>query len=186
MRWRDIRFEKPTEADGDNSGKILQKLVSGKVTTWELLDTRACIAWMPTSDLPKPDLPGEIPAGWRAVDKAVDDRKSFSCQKYWSHERQEWVDVSLPIVWSWTDDDYYVVPIEPPKPQYRPFASAAEFMPHADRWIISDKFPETKWRPTGLSDAGVSWDSRGYGYGYLLESGAKFADDGTPFGFRID
>ena len=76
---------------------------------------------------------------------------------------------------------------QPPKPEkkYRAFASAAEYAPHADRWVINDKTPETRFRVTGFSDSGVAWESRGYEYWHMFECGAKFADDGTPFGVEV-
>ena len=61
MRWRDIRFEKPTEADADKYGKILQLLDHGGVCTWPWNGLSTVVAWMPTSELPEfepvPDTP---------------------------------------------------------------------------------------------------------------------------------
>jgi len=56
MRWRDIRFEKPTEADGDAvHGEVLIDCKSGKrrARNWEDVDDDSdTIAWMPISELP--------------------------------------------------------------------------------------------------------------------------------------
>jgi hypothetical protein len=51
---------------------------------------------------------------------------------------------------------YRVVPPEPPTPkQYRPFASAAEFKPHRDRWMRSKQVPDFVTKPSAFSDRGV-------------------------------
>jgi hypothetical protein len=65
--------------------------------------------------------------------------------------------------------------------KYRPFANAAEFKPHRDRWWYrDDKDGRRYFPPQGYSDhayGGVTWR-------YRLD--ACFFDDGTPFGVRID
>ena len=101
MRWRDIRFEKPTEAD-KASGHIIQKLQSGRIFFWPAADIRGCVAWMPLSELPQPDLPGEIPDGWRAVDKWVDafDTRSM----FWLGGK--WQPTQAKLAW---DRDYYYI-----------------------------------------------------------------------------
>jgi hypothetical protein len=55
MRWRDMRFEKPTEADADGAGKILQLLSSGVVVRGGWNDLFRTVAWMPISELPSFD-----------------------------------------------------------------------------------------------------------------------------------
>jgi len=180
MRWRDIRFEKPTEKDG----LILVKLHDGteRIWHWDMHAESRLKCWIPTSELPQPDLPGEIPGGWRAVDKAVDKRDPKVLYRFWHKGKQEYVDSALSDQWfdddcyivpidppgpipdgwrpadkavdkkrtdemfwlngawrptkrddTWDSGTAYIVPIEPPAPQYRPFANAAEFMPHAAR-----------------------------------------------------
>jgi hypothetical protein len=71
--------------------------------------------------------------------------------------------------------------IEKPK-QYRPFANAAEFKPHRDRWTMHPREPDKRFRTGDYNNDGV-WgsDRRFYGYQDLFESGALF-DDGSPFG----
>jgi hypothetical protein len=57
MRWRDIRFEKPTKADR----KILVTQENGekRFRVWHCLDgLDGVAAWLPISELRQPDLPG--------------------------------------------------------------------------------------------------------------------------------
>lgn len=79
--------------------------------------------------------------------------------------------------------------------QYRPFANAAEFAPHRDRWIYSAEqksdnpegaeSPEDEYlRVLGYSDSGVTIDE----YGFCFDTGLRyfvFADDGSPFGVEV-
>ena len=173
MRWRDIRFEKPTEKDGDNAGKILQMLIGGKVTTWDLQDTRACIAWMPTSELPQPNLPGPIPDGWRPVDKAVESKSDM--MQTWDYAQSKWaaVNVCLPFL----DSHYYIVPIEPPAPQYRPFASREEWWPHRDRWVRKiGKVSQSLWASYEAAE-----EEFNAGVCFLNDDGT----DAEPFGVLV-
>jgi hypothetical protein len=52
MRWRDIRFEKPTEADADKRGYILMLHDDNSFGVFSLQNLKYCIAWMPTNELP--------------------------------------------------------------------------------------------------------------------------------------
>jgi hypothetical protein len=66
-------------------------------------------------------------------------------------------------------------PIEPPEPKYRPFATAAEFRGHRDRWW-KNKGKKMLFPPANYNDhsyAGWSWEE-------LFEN-CEF-EDGTPFG----
>jgi hypothetical protein len=70
-----------------------------------------------------------------------------------------------------------------PEPQYRPFANAAEFMPHRDRWISRSEMGVIKpgaWRPIGYSDVGIYPDVS------VMEYADAFKwltfEDGSPFG----
>jgi len=68
-------------------------------------------------------------------------------------------------------------------PTYRPFASMAEFAPHQDRWVISNK--EARRRVVAYTDKEV-----GLGFASLqtfkeaFDRGCVFADDGSPFGVK--
>jgi hypothetical protein len=141
---------------------------------------------MPISELPQPDLPGPIPDGWRPVDKAVDDRTQMTAIKAWRHKSKCWVDARGDNYSGWSSD-YYIVPIEQPKPapQYRPFANAAEFMPHKGRWVYFCDDPSNQlfiysFHKSYVWHAGkaTTWDE--------MFAQAKFADDDTPFGIKIE
>jgi hypothetical protein len=172
MRWRDIRFEKPTEKDRD----ILTILESGQhhIRVWHCL--HGVTAWLPISELRQPDLPGPIPDGWRAVDKAVDafDTRSM----LWLGGKWQPTQAKL----AWDRDYYYIVPVNPPAPQYRQFANAAEFMPHRERWVIED---HKVFKVLRYSDEGIETEESIWDYDEALEFGLTF-DDGTPFGILIN
>ena len=81
------------------------------------------------------------------------------------------------------------VPDPTPKPVYRPFASAAEFAPHRDRWICrtystQDHVPG-HYRVSSYDDDGI-WTAEGRkaSYELMFTEGRKF-DDGTPFGVEV-
>jgi hypothetical protein len=172
MRWRDLRFEKPTKEDG----LVLVKDVAGGqwVFRHDQLG-RNEICWLPVIELPQPDLPGPIPDGWRAVDKAVDKRDPTIYYRFWHEGKKEYVDSALSG--QWFNDDCYIVPIEPPAPQYRPFATWQEWWPHRDRWV--------RW---GLDRMKFCWRgpcraAEHFDHGVLFMN-----DDGTdaePFGVLI-
>ena len=73
--------------------------------------------------------------------------------------------------------------IEKPK-TYRPFANAAEFKPHRDRWIkqtLGDSVSFT--RIDGYGKEGVTIQGNAYTYQQLLDN--RTFDDGTPFGVEV-
>ena len=175
MRWRDIRFEKPTEADADENGKVLQLLPTGGLVSWPWRGRDQLVAWMPMSELPAFNPVPDPPDGWRFVEKgeAFDNRA-----QYWSHLNNVWLI-------AWQDDSYdptviYIVPIDSPKPEkrYRPFASAAEFAPHRDKWICTPG-ANTCRRVDHYNDLGVNgmaWES-------LLRN--RTFEDGSPCGVEV-
>ena len=80
--------------------------------------------------------------------------------------------------------------IERPK-QYRPFANAAEFEPHRDRWIRRSHAgrPEARgcYKYSAYDDRGV-FDGPAScvcTYSELFNEGRQF-DDGTPFGVEVE
>ena len=169
MRWRDIRFGQPTEKDG----AIFCKDTSGGceyLCSWDEVGHDSI--WMPISELPQPDLPGPIPDGWRPVDKAVDAFNTRSM--LWLGGKWQLTQAKL----RWDRDYYYIVPIDPPEPQYRPFANAAEWWPHRDRWVRNG-LDRVKACWFGQQDA----DAR-------FKNGCVFLnDDGTdaePFGVKVE
>jgi hypothetical protein len=172
MRWRDIRFEKPTEADADEKGKVLQLLPTGGVVSWPWDGRDHVVAWMPMSEIPAFDRVPDPPDGWRFVEKgeAFDERA-----KVWSLYRKDFVNA---VFESYSDDYLYIVPVNPPKPKYRPFANAAEFAPHRDRWICTPG-ANTVRRIDHYNDQGVNgmaWES-------LLRN--RTFEDGTPCGVEV-
>ena len=74
--------------------------------------------------------------------------------------------------------------IKPPEPTYRPFANAAEFEPHRDKWILDPRFSDKKFRVIVYDDNMVWLNDKGYEYWSLFESGTLF-EDGTPFGVKV-
>jgi hypothetical protein len=177
MRWRDSRFELPEEKDGS----VIVKDANGRewIVLWsDVGKSEKC--WTPTSELPQPGLPGPIPDGWRPVDKAVDafDTRSM----LWLGGKWQPTQAKL----AWDRDYYYIVPVNPPEPQYRPFANAAEFMPHADRWLKEKLQEDFRATVCAFNDKGFwisgAMVSTTYADGFCI---FEFAD-GTPFGVLIN
>jgi hypothetical protein len=180
MRWRDIRFEKPTEKDG----QIVYRDEADLRWISQAHGGNGASCWMPLSELPQPDLPGPIPDGWRAVDKEVDAFRDDA--KCWAGMSYGWSQTLNTHTRGYSADRDYIVPIDPPEPQYRPFANAAEFMPHADRWLkekLQEDFRATVCafndKRFWMSGAMVSTT---YADGFCM---FEFAD-GTPFGVKVE
>jgi hypothetical protein len=177
MRWRDIRFEKPTEADGDEHGYILHLLRGGIVCRgmWGSID--GTVAWMPLSELPSFDPIPDPPEGWRFVEKGETFDKRA---KFWYPDEKEWRQSRVTNN-RYSEVNTYIVPIDPPEPQYRPFANAAEFAPHRERWWRYKNEMASRLRPASAYDHfGVgteSWDQCFAG---------RLFEDGTPFGVRVE
>jgi hypothetical protein len=128
MRWRDIRFDKPTKEDG----AIFCKDTSGGceyLCSWDEVGHDSI--WIPISELPQPDFPGPIPDGWRPVNKALDAFRDDA--KCWAGMSYGWSQTLNTYTKEYSTDRDYIVPIDPPAPQYRPFVSDVEFMPHAGK-----------------------------------------------------
>lgn len=68
--------------------------------------------------------------------------------------------------------------------KYRPFANAAEFMPHRGRWIYFCDDITNQLLPSSFQDRGI-WHAKRITRWAELFSQAKFADDGTPFGVEV-
>jgi hypothetical protein len=123
MRWRDIRFEKPTEADGDKIHRevvVVCKKGYCRTRTWDDVDDGDVVAWMPLSELPAFDPIPDPPEGWRFVEKgdAFDKRAKFWFSRRWENTH------NLAV---FDPHSVYIVPIDPPKPpkpQYRPYNAA--------------------------------------------------------------
>jgi hypothetical protein len=186
MKWRDIRFDKPTAADGDAAGMVAQMIDSGKICTAPWDDLRFTVAWMPTSELPAFERIPDPPDGWRFRQEGeAFDRRA----QYWNYGRKQWV--TTLNLHRYSRGDIYIVPIDPPappEPQYRPFANAAEFAPYRDEWFNRECGGNSEpgcFNISGYDDIGFWCGSVRYTYKEWFENGRKFAD-GTPFGVRID
>jgi len=178
MRWRDIRFEKPTEADGDDCGQVLQLLSEGSAGSYHYANDCDCIAWMPLSELPAFDRVPDPPEGWRFVEKgeAFDNRA-----KIWNRSHKKWI---LSVFNYYHDDYVYIVPIDPPKPpepQYRPFANAAEFEPYELKfWRYKDDCKDLRRKPCSYSNDGHFGDQ------WCRSFDNKVFSDGSPFGVKVE
>jgi hypothetical protein len=177
MRWRDIRFEKPTEADADNHGRVLQLLDNGDVGVYHLESKYRTIAWMPMSELPAFDRIPDPPEGWRFVEKgeAFDKRAKFWFSRRWENTH------NLAV---FDPHSVYIVPIDPPKPpepQYRPFANAAEFEPHKNKWWRYKSADSDEQIPPAL------FNDKIHGVQYWQDSFEnKVFSDGSPFGVKVE
>ena len=73
--------------------------------------------------------------------------------------------------------------IEKPK-AYRPFADAAEFKPHRDRWARQTRGDDVSFtRIDGYGKEGVTIQGNAYRYQELLDN--RTFDDGSPFGVEV-
>jgi hypothetical protein len=178
MRWRDIRFEKPTEADGDEDDLILQLLADGSIGKWRWDSLVRITAWMPLSELPAFDPIPDPPKGWRFVDKENDARNDQA--KFWDEETKHWGLVN-PHLNHWLSTHTYIVPIKPPEPQYRPFANAAEFEPYCDKWWRYKSMGGDEHNPPALFN-NVFHCNRHWSDSFET----KVFCDGTPFGVRVE
>ena len=187
MNWIDIRVRKPTEADAMN-GNVFAIYDNGYIREQPARFIRdgcaSAIAWLDPKTLPKFTPIPDPPEGYRwATDSDEFDKRA----KWWHGDEEQWVDS---IGMTRFDPHFiYAVPIDPPKPQYRPFANAAEFEPYSDRWIQRRKQGEYlsgSYRVSGYDDMGV-WGDRGLRQTYkeMFDDGRTFAD-GTPFGIKVE
>jgi hypothetical protein len=115
MRWRDIRFEKPTEADGDIYGEVATIGDRGRkgATSWDSVDLPDYCFWCPLSELPDPpDRIPDPPEGWTWADtsKPIDTRARF-----WHRSKQFWCDLFIDHCYA--EGEAYIVPIDPPVPE---------------------------------------------------------------------
>jgi hypothetical protein len=179
MRWRDIRFEQPTEADADSLGRVLILHKNGYLGLVDYESTSASIAWMPLSELPAFDRVPDPPEGWRFVQagEAFDNRA-----KYWNLVIESYCDTLRHKLYQ--ANYVYIVPIDPPKPpepQYRPFANAAEFEPHENkRWRYKCDSESTKRLSVAYDD------EEHHGKAWAAAFRDKVFADGSPFGVRVE
>ena len=123
-----------------------------------------------------------IPCGWELVRIG----KPFINERYISLRGNVVNCVCIP-----SGEAYAIVrkirKIEKPK-RYRPFANAAEFEPHRDRWIRrtynGDLSGKGCFKGHAYDDIGVYDVGEHFTYRELFEDGRQF-DDGTPFGIEV-
>ena len=172
MRWRDIRFEKP-----EDGAAVLGMVNAGFIGIRNLGTLQDCIAWMPMSELPKFDRIPDPPEGWRFVEKgeAFDPR----CLA-WDQTKKHWRDT---ILAGYSPTAVYIVPIDPPAPQYRPFANAAEFEPHRDRWVRRKEGNFCK--VASYEDCGATMGTCATVWKYSELFAEWEFEDGSPFGIKV-
>ena len=179
MNWIDIRVRKPTKADADKFCRVLVAFGDESIGVhdwgWIATKSTSCIAWMPLSDLPKFVPIHDPPEGYRFKQEGDEcDGRALR----WSADWKAWICVSE--AGEFTPSEIYTVPIDPPKPQYRPFANAAEFEPYeSKRWRYKNDLNSTVRMPKGYSDCGH------YGDKWDDSFIRKEFTDGTPFGLPV-
>jgi hypothetical protein len=182
MRWRDIRFEKPTEHDQEGySGEVLvaYKDNTKQAVHWMDIGKTDATHWAPLSELPDPpDRIPDPPEGWRFVQSGepFDNRA-----KFWGTVK-DWVITGN--AGHYSPNTCYIVPIDPPKPpepQYRPFANAAEFEPYELKfWRYKDDCKDLRRKPCSYSNDGH------FGDGWSRSFDSKVFSDGSPFGVKVE
>jgi len=182
MRWRDIRFERPTEADADDNDEVLCASISrNKYSThWSYVDQMDHF-WCPLSELPDPpDRIPDPPEDWRFLGPG--ESLANPCQ-IWDARIKQYRPRTYPHMPP-MPNYVYIVPIDPPappEPQYRPFANAAEFDGWAcNFWRYKDDLRSVRRSPMSYSDDGH------YGDKWDVSLVRKEFADGTPFGVRVD
>lgn len=172
MRWRDIKTEPMTAADGDDRGFVLQQLTDGHINSFPWHNRGGVVSWMPLSELPKFTPVPDPPDGWRLVvaGDAFDKRAQMFARGNW---------VTTVNNKDYSDAGVYIIPIDPPKPTYRPFANAAEFEPYSSkRWRFKGSSSDYRRMPANFGDtfhSTATWKKS-------LET--KVFCDGTPFGVK--
>jgi hypothetical protein len=177
ITWRDTRRELPTKADADEFGQVLGLYSDGSKRTCYMGCTKTLVAWAPTSELPAFDRIPDPPEGWRFVKTGeAFDRRA----KFWYPDEKEWRQSRVTNN-RYSEVNTYIVPIDPPEPQYRPFRNAAEFDGWAfNFWRYKDDLRSVRRPPMSYSDDGH------YGDKWDVSLIRKEFADGTPFGVRVE
>ena len=96
----------------------------------------------------------------------------------------------MPVLIDWVTDrrNWLIIrKIEKPK-TYRPFANAAEYKPHRDRWLARidehGLLLDGEFQINGFDDTGIWLGSNHLSYKDALDRGHTF-DDGNPFGVEV-
>lgn len=177
MSWIDIRLQKPPEEAATN-GRNFFRLCDGSVIRFSNSRLSSVVAWMPIPEFTPVKLL-DPPEGYELLTDY--DAEWHPDTMHWVDGRGEWQHSGLHHRREYIEGKFFSVPIKPPEPQYRPFASAEEFRPYRDRWCRRRrKGDETNIPPVAYNNThrgGLTWAT-------LLEH-YEF-DDGTPFGLPID
>jgi hypothetical protein len=181
--WIDIRVRKPTATDA-NQNNYVQWLLANKNVCflpwdWDFY-CEPPIAWMPIPEFkPLPD----PPEGFRYVQEQEPFDKRA---RFWSDLLKKW---EITTNTAYDPRLTYIAPIDPPAPTYRPFADAAEFLPHSHRPLRSTKsgrnhhirvdiFNDDYWSLSGEY-------SNEHSYAVMLDE-YVFGDDGKPCGVKVE
>jgi hypothetical protein len=137
------------------------------------------------SDLPNP--PARIPdppEGYRWINQEIDKPKRQD-DLYWCETNKLWNECGVGFNW-FCPEDAYARRIDPPKPQYRPFANAAEFEPFADRWVRCKPEKCETYRIYAYNNQ-LFWMGTAV-EGVSFEEGLRdyCFSDGTPFGIKVE
>jgi hypothetical protein len=168
MDWIDIRIRKPTAADADENGKVLQLMASGNIVSYAWNIPTGVIAWMPIPKFEKV----ELPEGYRLINTAEEPFNKNAL--WWNKKCRYW----KPTFNRYNPSLTYCVPIET-KPKYRPFKNENEFEPFKNEWTIHIE-TNTKYPPNRYNDS--RWG--GFDWQYAFDN-YIFAD-GRPFGIKED
>ena len=178
MNWIDIRVRKPEEKDSFK-GKVWALFDDGssgcKDWGWVASGDSIAIAWLDPKTLPKFTPIPDPPEGYRFKQEGDVFTKDALV---WLDSEGRWAKTVCES--NYATCGIYAVPIDPPKPQYRPFANAAEFEPYENRfWRYKDDIPTVRRSPQFYSDDGHCSD----GWDYCFSR--KEFSDGTPFGLPV-
>jgi hypothetical protein len=116
-------------------------------------------------------IPG-VPEGWELVRVGVVHHGEWRLMD--DRSIRQWLTIEPSVGWA-----VVLRKIEKPA-TYRPFANAAEFEPHRDRWWTWKDDRSNTFPPAGFGKLGhhsQSWSD---------SFDRKVFDDGTPFGVKID
>jgi hypothetical protein len=180
MNWIDIRVRKPEEKDSfkGNVWALFEDGSSG-AKSWKRVATgdSLAIAWLDPKTLPKFTPIPDPPEGYRL--KQDGDVKTDDAI-FLHPDNRTWVLVS-PHTCGWLDKAIYAVPIDPPKPQCRPFANAAEFEPYKNQWW------RLKTDPADFQKPPMSFSDHCYGsFAWGVAFDICVFSDGTPFGIKVN
>jgi|688.fasta_scaffold15454_9 hypothetical protein len=167
MNWIDIRIRKPTAADANKDGLVLQLSRMGNVSFYHWKSLGGVVAWMPIPEFK----PVDPPEGYRLIDTANEPFRSGA--KFFDYSNKVWRSARNTKYEAFL---LYCAPIDEPKPKYRPFKNATEFEPYKNKWTV--RIGSTEALPPQRYSS-YAWSV------YTWEEAFRrfmFVDDGMPFG----